>query len=646
MKALPLGVAAPLVTPALCLAAGVTAADGTWLSLLTAFLLLSLAREHRRGSQPFVYIMFTMAGFMSGASLDPRPVEAPVVPPERVWHRGRVRSADWTPGGGRAQIVDSTGHVTDLLLDFARLPAQDSRIGVFGRPRPPFGRRNPGGGVARGNVVAVESPAALFVTDGGSGVAHGLGAFRRHARDRIDSRLDPTSAGLLRALVLGDRSGLSRELREAYRERGLAHVLAISGAHVGVLAALLVGLLRALGWRHGALVVPLVLGPYAILAGGSPSVVRAAIMTSVVAVLSLRRRRLDGGNVLAFVFILTTIVSPGAVRSAGYVLSYSATAGILAFLELPRPRRASRGTGRALPPLPRVPIDAGVALGILALALAAWPGLSRGHRAVRVALAVLAVIGTPREAPRAAITLLDVADGDAIVCELPGHEPLLVDTGRERYAGAVSRALRAMNVGRVNLVVTHPDVDHDGGVRALVDAGRVDRVFVGITERDAGHRYGLDVHRLADGDTLWSAREGSIVCLHPAPADSALADNARSVTLLVDWRGTRVLLTGDLSGQGLARLTARHRAAVAETDVLKLGHHGSRDASPPGLLSLLTPSLAVVSGAKPVASEVAGALAERRVPVYATRRLGAIRVELDPGASSVFHWGGTWRRLR
>ena len=70
-------------------------------------------------------------------------------------------------------------------------------------------------------------------------------------------------------------------------------------------------------------------------------------------------------------------------------------------------------------------------------------------------------------------------------------------------------------------------------------------------------------------------------------------DNANSVTLLVEYRGQRILLTGDLESPGLGRLLAE---PPIHCDVLLVPHHGSRQSNPQGLAAWSTPAWAVVSG--------------------------------------------------
>lgn len=178
------------------------------------------------------------------------------------------------------------------------------------------------------------------------------------------SALPERSRALLGALLLGTRGLLSAEEREAFRRAGVAHLLALSGLHVGILAAggwFVLGLLGVpRAWRH-PLLVPLVAG-YVLLGGLRVSLVRAAIMFGILGVFWLlwdrgwlARRWLDPLQGLSLAAILVLLIWPWSALDAAFQLSFSATAGILLLLphwtgselrqRLPRPLRGLADLG-------------------------------------------------------------------------------------------------------------------------------------------------------------------------------------------------------------------------------------------------------------------------------------------------------------
>ena len=153
------------------------------------------------------------------------------------------------------------------------------------------------------------------------------------AREAVGRRIDalfPENAPLVRALVLGDRSQLSDELRAGLSATGTAHLIAISGLHVTVLAfalALLLGRFMPLRWANLAAVAPLLL--FGALIGFTPSFVRALIMFAVLSFAPLVGLYSDSITRLSVALMICLLLWPLNVVDAGLVLSFSASAGIL-----------------------------------------------------------------------------------------------------------------------------------------------------------------------------------------------------------------------------------------------------------------------------------------------------------------------------
>jgi competence protein ComEC len=136
---------------------------------------------------------------------------------------------------------------------------------------------------------------------------------------------------LVLAMVLGDRSDLDRETAEAFRAAGTYHVLAISGAQVALLAAVLVALLRRLRVPPDPLaaLVCLALAFYAELVGGEVPVVRAAVMATVLLVGRALSLDADAANLLGLAAAALLVLRPSAIGDIGFQLSFAATLAIL-----------------------------------------------------------------------------------------------------------------------------------------------------------------------------------------------------------------------------------------------------------------------------------------------------------------------------
>lgn len=156
---------------------------------------------------------------------------------------------------------------------------------------------------------------------------------RSQIRVAWQRRFPPTTAAWWSALILGDRALLSPDVLPRFRRVGLSHLVAISGLHVGIVAALFLLPLRR--WRAApsrsvALLVAAMVGGYAALSGGEPPVLRAALLAACVCLAILRGRSLPLANPLAAAFLLIPVCATNATHSAGFLLSFCAVAAIAA----------------------------------------------------------------------------------------------------------------------------------------------------------------------------------------------------------------------------------------------------------------------------------------------------------------------------
>ena len=158
-------------------------------------------------------------------------------------------------------------------------------------------------------------------------------------REALNKRLEqlPFKAielAFIKALLLGQRQDISSDVYEDYVNAGAVHILAISGLHVGILLLILQFIMKPLLYfRHGkfvSLVIILcVLWGFAIIAGLSPSVVRAVTMFSLFAIVKVLKRSSNSLNTLAVSAFILLLVRPGFCFDVGFQLSYAAVASII-----------------------------------------------------------------------------------------------------------------------------------------------------------------------------------------------------------------------------------------------------------------------------------------------------------------------------
>ncbi len=243
------------------------------------------------------------------------------------------------------------------------LVVQGDRVSVWSDLRLPRGFGNPGSfdpalhAAGEGvHAVGFCKSAALLTVYGpahpGSWPSR-LGAARSWARQRIQHAVFPgQEQALVRAMVLGDRVGIDRDVSEAFRIAGTYHVLALSGAQVALLTVLLAALLRPLPLQGGAraLLLGSCLVGYAAFVGGDVPVVRATLAAVVVLLGRSLELDADAPNLVGAAASLILVHRPSAAGDVGFQLSFAATLGILLF------------TGPLVRHLPSLPFRLEVAL--------------------------------------------------------------------------------------------------------------------------------------------------------------------------------------------------------------------------------------------------------------------------------------------
>ena len=150
--------------------------------------------------------------------------------------------------------------------------------------------------------------------------------------DAIPFSSDETSP-LLKAFLTGDRSGLSRQTVQAFRDSGASHLLALSGMHMGILYLLLTKILQPAGnspkaKRFRYSVILLTASIFTLMTGASPSIVRAFLFIVLNETACLLHRPRNPLRILSAALLIQLILAPSSIRSVGFQLSYLAMAGI------------------------------------------------------------------------------------------------------------------------------------------------------------------------------------------------------------------------------------------------------------------------------------------------------------------------------
>ncbi len=205
------------------------------------------------------------------------------------------------------------------------------RVTLTGRFLEPAGKRNPGGFDYHSYLRRRGVDGQFLVDETVSFVPAGV-SVKERLRRGVVTGLSPPKAALMEAMVLGIRDDWG-DLRDIFSASGLAHVLALSGLHVGILVGVLGFMFRAFGLRRYPFLILLVVG-YVVLVGPSPSVVRAGAMTcAVLGSLWLGAGRIEPWPALALSALVALLWNPAWLFDLSFQLSYLAVIGLLVFTE-------------------------------------------------------------------------------------------------------------------------------------------------------------------------------------------------------------------------------------------------------------------------------------------------------------------------
>jgi competence protein ComEC len=166
-----------------------------------------------------------------------------------------------------------------------------------------------------------------------------LTGYAELVRETLNKRLqklafNPIELAFVKALFLGQRQDITSDIYADYAKAGVVHILAISGLHIGIILMILLFILQPLlyfkrGKTIRLLIILVTLWSFAVIAGLSPSVVRAVTMFSLFAIVKGLKRSSNSINTLAISAFVLLLIRPAFCFDLGFQLSYAAVAAII-----------------------------------------------------------------------------------------------------------------------------------------------------------------------------------------------------------------------------------------------------------------------------------------------------------------------------
>lgn len=188
--------------------------------------------------------------------------------------------------------------------------------------------------LARKGILSTMSFSRIDWSDGAKNAS--IRSYIYNLREKgyeVLQRLFPSpESDLLAGILLGIDQGLSPELQAAFKRTGTSHIIAISGFNFAILAGLFSAIFtRFLGHKWGAILSLGAIAGYTVLVGGSPAVVRAAIMGGLGVLGGMFGRRQNGLNSLGMACLVMILLDPNLPWDLGFQLSVAATLGLVLF---------------------------------------------------------------------------------------------------------------------------------------------------------------------------------------------------------------------------------------------------------------------------------------------------------------------------
>lgn len=171
---------------------------------------------------------------------------------------------------------------------------------------------------------------------------------RSRCESALERCLSGTSRSIASALLIGDRSMISQDVRASFVESGTMHLLAVSGLHIGILTGFVFACCRLFGRsdRQSVLFVLALLAVYLAVADLRPPVIRACVLVSIWSLGKLLRRPSFSVNSLAGAAIVVLALNPTDLFDVGAQLSFLAVAAILWLAALRQPLETGAETGQ------------------------------------------------------------------------------------------------------------------------------------------------------------------------------------------------------------------------------------------------------------------------------------------------------------
>lgn len=573
------------------------------------------------------------------------------------------------------------------------------------------------------NLLSENTSSLYRIKDGFSDMTISL--FENHLSER--------NAQLMTSIILGKSDLLMEEDLIRYRVLGLAHILAVSGLHIGIIVGFLIFVFSSLGIKRKINIIMTlsIIWLYSILIGLPPSAVRAGLMFTFLYMSKLSHEPYDGLNSIFASMLICLLINPYWLFNVGFQLSYAATISLLILgsrvsiyptrINTLKSAYIMLSVNIGLLPIQSYYFNYIPLLGIISNLLTVpllsialilgmimmvtgfiFPVLNFGlgpaldviltiqYKLVEIIysmdmvkfniyspnileiglyylliLIIFNVINI-RKLPimlkksifyyllfyililaiglnfkdDIEIDFIDVGQGDGILIKTQDRN-FLMDTGGSLFSnfdiGKNITLPYLKKQGLFNLdgvIITHFDEDHSQGLKAIMEEIRIDNLLCSYLPNEDLIKIleskGIPLKLLKKGDYIKLDNNTTLEIIWPLNNEDKLSSNNRSLVSILDYKGYKILFTGDMEREVELIL----KDSLSKVDIFKVPHHGSSTSSSMELLDLVKPQESIISVGRNNSyshpnEDVLERLESIDSKIYRTDRMGMIRIKLD-----------------
>ncbi|MFA6597406.1 MAG: DNA internalization-related competence protein ComEC/Rec2 [Ignavibacteriaceae bacterium] len=584
-------------------------------------------------------------------------------------------------------------------------------------------------------------------------------SIRKNIAEKIDELQKPQAVGLIKGLLLGDKSEIDNETKMEFINSGVAHVLAVSGQQVGFIAVIFIILFGRVNIYFRTILTITTLVFFLLITGLQPAVLRATIMALVVFAASLSNREINAWNTIAIAALVILLMDVNQLFDPGFQLSFiavMATIGLYPYFsnwmkELNLKSKFIKvilamffmsltaqigvlpvtnyyfGKISIIALISNLFVIPGISLilanGLVTLFVsiisshaantfaAAGDGLiAILYRLIKISatqdfsfirvpnftlqdaiifycclffliftlrymkrmltkflliflvscnVVVFCTLDNKNILPdgKLSVMMIDVGQGDAFLIKLPNGKTILLDGGSSQFnydngARVIIPLLDYLGISKIDYgIISHMDTDHFGGLVSLVFENRFKEIIKpDLDSTDINDLYLeqlLSIRKIPlkyFRNTILEDGEAKVyfLCDTHKPPVSNFKINDRSGIVKLVFGKTSFLFVGDAHIQMENFLTVRWKNFL-DTDVLKLGHHGSKTSSSENFLNFVTPDISLVSVGEQnkfghPSEVVLERLKQRNSNILRTDNEGAVILQSDGDIIKKLNW--------